>query len=92
MKYQGEHLPVTVFDQGCTNKMTGVYFHRQRIAGGMSVNCTPPPLINKDTRQNTDIAQDQQALVYFHHEQRRHFSNLKIDVRSYIDEILYSLP
>ena len=38
--------------------------HRQRIVGDMSVNCTPLPLwLIKDTRQNTDNAQDQQALA-----------------------------
>ena len=37
--------------------------HRQQIAGGMSVNCTPPcDRLIKDTRQNMDTAQEQQAL------------------------------
>ena len=37
--------------------------HRQQIAGGMSVNCTPPSdRLMKDTIQNMDIAQEQQAI------------------------------
>ena len=47
------------------NIMPCSFCHRQGIACVKSVNRTPLPLI-KDTRQNTDTAQDQRGPWFLH--------------------------